>query len=119
MCCRPRLSHIILVQYLLDSFINELIVLENRWQTDALSTNHRFPALKYIIRGGLNDAAGVLALNVLLEFCSDEASLCMPALLGAPLDDSHDGLFFLVMPPVDPVVEIFLESMSQDLVHII
>jgi hypothetical protein len=72
-----------------------------------------------IVRGGLNDAAGVPTLNVLLEFSSDKTSLCMPVLLGAPFYDSYDGLFFLIMPLFDPVIEIFLEPMRQDLVHVI
>ena len=118
-CCRPRLCHVILVQYLLDSLIDELIVLDYRWQTDALSTINRFPSLIKIVRGGLNDAAGVPALIILLEFSSDKASLCVPVLLGAPLNDSHDGLFFLIMSLFDPVIEIFLEPMRQDLVHVI
>ena len=118
-CCRPRLCHVILVQYLLDSLIDELIVLGYRRQTYALNAIHRFTALIKIVRGGLYDAAGVPALIVLLEFSSDKASLGMPVLLGAPLYDSHDGLFFLIMPLFDPVVEIFLETMRQDLVHVI
>lgn len=117
--CRPRLCHVILVQYLLDCLIDELIVLGYRWQTYALNAIHRFPALIKIVRGGLNDAAGVPTLNVLLEFSSDKTSLCMPVLLGAPFYDSHDGLFFLIMPLFDPVIEIFLEPMRQDLVHVI